>query len=134
MKIPTISDARLAELAAQIKPAGRKLENGALCYIKPGHLRNEAFQWSPKWGSRVVKPVKMATVRTLHTYGFYGFFKPSVAECIAQIEADLSPEMLAQAIAFEVRGPSDAKALNDESAALNAGFHVATTIVYGRAA
>lgn len=134
MKIPVISDARLAELASRIKPAGRKTENGPLHYILPGDLRNEAFQWSPQWRGKVVNPVKMATVRTFHTYGYYGFFKPSVAECITQIEADLSPEMLAQAVAFEVRGPSDAKALNDEAAVLNAGFHVATTIVYGRAA
>lgn len=134
LQIPKIADDRLAMLARQIKPAGRKTENGPLHYITPGDLRNEAFQWEPKWGAKVPSPVKMATVRTLHTFGYYGFFKPSVAECIAQIEADLTPEQLVEAVAFEVQGPRDAADLNSESAALNAGFHLATTIVYGRSA
>lgn len=129
LEIPKISNDRLAELAARIKPVVRN-RNGALAYIKPCDLRHEAFTWDAKTTRKAKNLVKHATIRTLHTYGYYGMFKPSVAEVLAQIPV----ELIEQTVAFETVGPADADALNKESAALNAGFHVATTRLYGRSA
>lgn len=129
LEIPKITDERLAALAARIKPVVRN-RNNALAYVAPCDLRNEAFTWDPKITRRADNLVKHATIRTLHTYGYYGFFKPSIAEVLAQIPADL----IEQTVAFETVGPADADAINEESAALNAGFHVATTRLYGRSA
>lgn len=69
----------------------------------------------------------LTEIRTLHTYGSPCFFKPSVAEVLAQIPDD----MLEGVVAFETRGPSDVADMNRESEALNAGFHVARTRLYG---
>ncbi len=129
LEIPEITDERLAELAARIKPVVRNRSN-ALAYIKPCDLRNVAFTWSPKITRKAANLVKHATIRTLHRYGYYGLFKPSIAEVLAQIPADLIDET----VAFETIGPSDATDLGKESEALNAGFHVATTRLYGRSA
>ncbi len=129
LEITKITDERLAELAARIKPVVRN-RNNALAYIKPCGLRDEAFTWEPKITHKAANLVKHATIRTLHTYGYYGFFKPSIAEVLAQIPEDL----IEQTVAFETFGPAAADALNKESAALNAGFHVATTNLYGRSA
>ncbi len=127
--IPPITDERLAQLVTRIRPVVRGGSN-ALHWIKPCDPRGEAFTWDPKRLGRAQNLVKHATIRTLHTYGYYGMFKPSIAEVLAQI-----PEaLLEQTVAFETTGPRDAAALNDDSAALNAGFHVATTVLYGRSA
>ena len=72
---------------------------------------------------------EVARIRTLHTYAYYGFFKPSIAEVLAQIPSHLVDSV----IAFETKGPGDADDLNDDRSALNAGFHAATTILYGEA-
>jgi hypothetical protein len=124
-KIPKITNERLNELVARIKPV---VKNGKeLHYIASCDLRNTAFTWDPVLGQTAGRLMKLRTVRTLHTYGYYGFFKPSVAEVLAQIPEDL----VDKAIAFETIGPEDADALNKEKEALDAGFHVADTTFYG---
>lgn len=126
-EIPPITDARLKELAKRIKPVVRT-SKGELFYIKPCDLRGAAFTWGPVHTRKATALVKHATITTLHTFGFYGFFKPSVAEVLAQIPEKL----LENTIAFEVIGPADADALNKHIDALNAGFHTASTYLYTR--
>jgi hypothetical protein len=128
LTIPEISDERLAELAKRIRPVVRSRSN-ALAYIEPCDLRRVSFIWDAKITRKASKLVKHATIRTLHTYGYYGLFKPSIAEVLAQIPEDL----IEQTVAFEVIGPKDASDLNREQEALNAGFHVAVTHLYGKA-
>ncbi len=125
--IPAIGDDLLARLAKRIKPVIRN-RNNALVYIDACHLRNTAFTWSPRINRRATNLVKHATIETFHRYGYYGFFKPSVAEVLAQIPVGL----IEKTVAFESIGPQNAKDLGKHTAALNAGFHVATTHLYGR--
>lgn len=128
IQIPEISDERLNELAGRIKPV---IEfNGVKHYIKPCHLRTTAYTWDAKKRAPApaLKPIR--EIRTYHTWGHYSMFKPSIAEVIAQIPADV----IDQVTEFEiVQRPQEAKDLNEEKRALDAGFHVATTVLYVRA-
>lgn len=123
-EIPTKTDAELAALVKKTRPLVCN-KDGNLCTIKQPDLRKTAFTWDPK-GLRKVKgtAVDVATVQTLHTYGYYGMFKPSIAEVLCQMPEGLDAD------GFEVIGPEDAADLNREHLALNEGFHVATTIFY----
>jgi hypothetical protein len=70
--------------------------------------------------------ISLGEFQCLHTYAYYGFFKPSVAEVLAQL-----PERFLSATHFEiVNSPRKASDLNDQKKALNAGFHVSTVRVY----
>lgn len=127
LSIPEISDARLTELLQNIKPLIRVNPTG-LHYIELCDPRKVAFTWDPTPTTSADGLEPICTIRTLHTYGFYGFFKPSIAEVLAQI-----PEvLLAETVAFETRGPHDCDDLGKEQAALNAGFHVAQTTLFRR--
>lgn len=128
-EIPSIDDATLVTLAERIRPVVRR--DGDLYYIKPVDLRRIAFTWDPKVTSQAVGLEPVISFKTLHRYAYHGFFKPSIAEVLAQIPADLLDDNV---VAFEVKGPKDADDLNKDSAALNAGFHVAMTTLYSRRA
>jgi hypothetical protein len=97
LSIPRISNERLAELAKRIRPVVRN-DSNVLVYIEPCDLRNEAFTGSPKLARKANNLVKHAVIATLHTYGYYGCFKPSIAEVLAQIPENL----IEQTVAFEV--------------------------------
>lgn len=125
MKIPEITDENLTLLSRKIRPL--VLQDGKLMRIEPPDPRNVAFSWSPVVTEPANGIVEIAKIRTLHGYGYYGFFKPSVAEVIAQIPE----EWIERTVAFSTRGPADAAEMNRESEALNAGFHVAETTLYG---
>jgi hypothetical protein len=88
--------------------------------------RTQAFNWGD--GQKVVKHLKeVMRFRTLHTYGYHGFFKPSLAEVFAQLPTGLEIE---EEMFFETKGPETASDLNKEKAAFDAGFQVAETILY----
>lgn len=119
--IPEVPEERIRELAERIKP----VINGR--YIKPVDLFKVAYTWDPKLAKRAVNLEPVRDITTYHTFGYYGFFKPSIAEVLAQIPADL----LEKVVAFEIIGsPTTADDLNRESVALNAGYHVAVTRLY----
>lgn len=89
------------------------------------------FNQSYPWNSKRVKEanlVEVTRITTYHTWGYYGFFKPSVAEVLQQIPDDL----LSKVEYFLVLGPDDATALNEQRDAIDQGFHRATTILYRR--
>lgn len=125
MKIPEITDGNLTLLSRKIRPL--VLKDGELMCIEMPDLRHEAFSWTPTITEPATDIVEIAKIRTLHRYGYYGFFKPSVAEVIAQIPE----EWIERTVAFFTRGPADAAEMNREIEALNAGFHVAETTLYG---
>ena len=126
MQIPNISDERLAELVARIRPVVR--QDDQLFYIKPVDPRKIAFTWDPKLDGRAHRLARLVSVRTLHTYGYYGMFKPSIAECLAQMPEEIADN----AVAFEItESPSTAEDLRREQEALDEGFHVAETVFYG---
>lgn len=124
-RIPSISDEQLNELYQRIKPVARK-SRGDLYYIRDVDPRGVAFTWDPKYTQKAKGLQPLQNIVTYHTYGYYGFFKPSVAEVIAQIPKDC----IDQVVAFETKGPEDASDLNQHIQELNDGYHVATTTLY----
>lgn len=120
--IPSITDERLTQLAKRIR-AVKEIEGGHRLYplCDP---RGESFSWAEKMGRKTRRLYALGKVRTLHGFGYYGLFKPSVAEVLAQIQAH---SLLHMVDCFVVNGPKDSHDLNLEPEALNAGFHVAVT-------
>lgn len=137
--IPSVPRNRIMEIAEQIKPVVRfvgapddfhQSMEGEPYYVEPVDLFNVAYTWDPKPLDKAMGLETVCDIRTYHTFGYYGFFKPSIAEVLAQIPE----EHLSRVIAFEiVDSPKDASDLNRELEAVNAGYHVAITRLYSRA-
>jgi len=133
--IPAIADDVLEEMAQRMMPVVRK--DGAFWQValptpESGQtlariLRATPHLFEPKLLPLVPGLRERARVRTYHTHSFYGFFKPTIAEVLAQVPRHL----LTIVQAFEVvDGPQTADDLNRERAAAEAGYHVATTVFY----
>lgn len=126
--IPSISDEELANRHAKLRPLARVGED-LRHMADPSCLRTIAFTWSPELVGEPVTDLQPAkTVITLHSFGYHGFFKPSIAEVLAQV-----PDDWADYVAYSLVGPSDVDDLNRDHEATHAGFHVATTTFYKRA-
>ena len=127
-EIPKISDEVLEERYAKIQPLLKR--DGKLFSIqRPIDLRNQSFIWDPKIGNEVKGLKEIAQVKTLHTYGYYGIFKPSIAEVLSQV-----PEyLLDQVVAFHLDGPDTVNDLNKFREELNMGFHVGFATFYKKA-
>ncbi|MBR4110344.1 MAG: hypothetical protein IKK43_01465 [Clostridia bacterium] len=69
----------------------------------------------------------LADVKMLHRYGFYGFFKPSVAEIISQIPEELLPEVVAFQIIYS---PDTCDDLNLFKKEVDAHYHVSVVRLY----
>lgn len=81
--IPKISDERLAELCERIKPI-MKTEEG-FRRIEDVDPRKVAFTWDPKPVGDVLLLAELGTCTSYHNCGYYGFFKPSIAEVLVAI-------------------------------------------------
>lgn len=97
--IPEISDDRLTELAARIKPlarfveVGNKLmdaelaedenELGELYLIEPCDLRVVGFNTDPRPAGKAPQLRQVGVIKTFHTSS--SLFNPSIAEVLAQI-------------------------------------------------
>lgn len=99
--VPEIPDEKLESMLAQIKPVERfEVCGGGYRYrlidIAGVDRRRTAYTWKPKLG-RLVRiydgSLNSVDIITFHTWGYYGFFKPSLAEtmaCIAHYLPDWS--------------------------------------------
>ena len=104
-RIPEISDERLYELYGHIRPV-RKNVMGELCWLKDyssKDLRKVEFLWDINDISAKVVDTGVAlrpttAIRCLHKYVSPGWFRPTIAEVLAQIP----PEIAQEASAFEV--------------------------------
>jgi hypothetical protein len=140
LEIPPITDERLAALAARIRPVvhgavpgsgGRPRVLEELWYIAPVDPRSVAFTWEPVPTERAERLHHLRTIHTLHTYGAPSFFKPSIAEVLAQIPADLDDSLI---VAFKTEGFGDVQAIRavpHGHAAFMAGYHIGVTTFYG---
>ncbi len=136
--IPEVPKQRILELAERIKPVVRfargekelfRSPEGYPFYIKPVDPFEIAYMWSPEPTDRATGLKPLCDITTYHTWAYYGLFKPSIAEVLAQIPA----EHLDKVVAFEiVAHPETADDLNAEREATDAGYHVATTRLYVR--
>lgn len=127
-EIPQMSNAEIAHWYATIKPIVghdtylRELSDDELTGTAYTYL-NEPSDYADK-----VDFSKLSVLedqKMLHSWGYYGFFKPSVGEVIRQIPK----EHLKKVVAFEII--NGAIAMNSTfNAELNAGFHVSIVRLY----
>lgn len=108
--------------AQMIKP----IINGKIVDI--ADLVSTAYTWDPKFKEEELPELETLTeIRTYHGYGYYGLFKPSVAEVLAQIPGNL----IQQTYGFEIiRVPQTAEDLNTDIEYVREGFHLAITRLY----
>lgn len=123
--IPEIPGKRLMDLAKIIRPLARK-DSEELYYIEPCDWKNVVFLWAPRLTQKALDLTQLAVIETYHTYGYHGSFNPGISEVLAQI-----PEKyLTNTVAFEVTGPKKSEDLNRQMELRNAGYHLATTVLY----
>lgn len=91
--IPDITDDEIEEMLGQIVPVvyqdigGRHGQFRAVD-IEDVDRRKTAYTWEPKLGREVGlswNGFGTTSIITYHRWGYYGFFKPSLAETLAQI-------------------------------------------------
>lgn len=84
-----ISDISLNALRARIFPVLRKEGSSKLVGIKTAKVkpRTEAFGWAKAPHFDPGKLREIGQIETYHTCAYPGFFKPTEAECLAQIPA-----------------------------------------------
>lgn len=131
--IPKISNEKIQEMLNKMAPVvkgEREEESQELFWIEIPHAREVSFIWSPVLKGKAVGLKKVSSIQTFHSYGYYSFFKPSLAEVLSQI-----PEQYldGSVVAFETIGPRDISDIKKQWDVVQAGFHVAETILYGKA-
>jgi len=126
LELTLLDDDILIELNERMHPVARD-DKGRLRLVgKPGDLKGIAYLWDKKLG-RVLDEDRLRFVgetHTLHTWAFYGFFKPTIAEvltCIGRFRACKY---------YELIGPEDADDLNEQQFFVNNGFHLAKVKMY----
>jgi hypothetical protein len=120
-----LTDEEIATMLVRIKPVVRR--DGSLYYIQSVDPRKIAFTWRPETTDEAVGLKEHSVIHTLHTWGYYGMFKPSLAEVLSMISV---AAVIEGVVSFETIGPDDINDLNRQGVAVNAGYHVANTILY----
>jgi hypothetical protein len=124
-EIPEISDERLEKLTARIRPI--VAIDDEYHFIEPVDPRGVSFIWDPKPTEKASGLTQIAVIPTLHSYGYYGIFKPSIAEVLAMIPHTIIDVV----VAFEVDGPDTSADLNAQGSIVDGGYHLAQTTLYG---
>lgn len=123
-QIPEMSDEEIQRRCSLIRPLVRHEDK--LLTVVPHDPDKVAFNWA-KAEAVLDKPlVEVGRCRTLHVYGYYGFFKPSMSEVVRFIPEDL----VGVAEYFEVAEARIVNTNEDERMALDKGFHVSEAIFY----
>ena len=132
MEIPEIDDNRLKELYQLLKPIVTIDEMKYLLReFTLQELRNQSYIWNRHEDKRdVVDPNKLETVDgflCLHTWGYYGLFKPSIAEVLSQ-----APEsVIEQANTFEIiESPETREDVFKYKEVIDNGFHLSKVRAY----
>ena len=135
MHISWIPREEIVERYSRIKPVAKK--DGKLCWLR-SFGEEELFDISYLWDDETKKQVQDGEIvpipdkdfRCLHKYGYYGLFKPSVAEVLTQIDS----EILDTVVAFEIiDSPKTAEDFHRDkftSTAFNSGYHVSIGRLY----
>ena len=132
LEIPEIDDNRLKELYKLLKPIVTIDEMKYLLReFTLQELRNQSYIWNRAEDKRdVVDPSKLETVDDflcLHTWGYYGLFKPSIAEVLSQ-----APEnVIEQANTFEIsESPETREDVYKYKKVIDNGFHLSKVRAY----
>lgn len=130
--IPKITDERLEQLYKFLKPIVTIEEMKYLLReFTLSELRGQSYIWNKSEDKREkvdqAKLEKIDDFLCLHTWGYYGLFKPSVAEVLSQV-----PEELAmQGNTFEiVESPETRDDVFRYPEVINNGFHLSKVRVY----
>lgn len=130
-EIPKMSKKNIVKWYSTIKPIVQN--KGTPTYLRElsdSELEDVSYTWlnkSTDYGevADFTKLSVLADVKMLHSFGYHGFFKPSVGEVIRQIPK----EYLEKVIAFEII--DGGIGMNTTfKAELNAGFHVSIVRLY----
>lgn len=132
LEIPPIPKRRVLHLVETIRPVVER--DGTLWYVGPCDPWKASFTWSERLIKRAGDIEPITTIRTLHTWTYYGFFKPSIAEVLAFLDVyDPGDDFQELGIvAFSTKGPENASEMMKDKAAFDAGFHVGETTLYRR--
>lgn len=148
-RIPPISDQRLLELARHVKPfclSSKTAGVPELFVIMPPEeertylsaskgefvpttkwLRGIAYLWEASARSVKIEEShlyeRIGSTLTYHSYGHPSLFKPSVAEVLAQLGAQLTREQLIKVMGFM---------LTSTDYHMDDGYHVAVCHLFGR--
>jgi hypothetical protein len=132
LEIPEINDKRLKELYQLLKPIVTIDEMKYLLReFTLQELRNQSYIWNRHEDKRdVIDPNKLETVDDflcLHTWGYYGLFKPSIAEVLSQ-----APEsVIEQANTFEIiERPETREDVFKYKEVIDNGFHLSKVRAY----
>lgn len=124
--VPLVPENEIRALARRIRPVV-EFRGKVLHYIKPVDIFIDAYTWEPKAAKKATGLVPVCDIKTYHAFGKRKFFKPSVAEVLAQIPARLHREV----VAFEIiASPGMPEDFGWDQCAFEAGYHVATTRLY----
>ena len=132
LEIPETDDNRLKELYQLLKPIVTIDEiKYLLREFTLQELRNQSYIWNRHEDKRdVVDPSRLETVDDflcLHTWGYYGLFKPSIAEVLSQ-----APEsVIEQANTFEIiESPETREDVFKYKEVKKNGFHLSKVRAY----
>ena len=132
MPIPTIDDKRLLDLYKRLKPIVTIDElKYLLREFSLYELRNISYLWNANDDkTETVDTSKLEPIQEfpcLHTYGYYGLFKPSVAEVLSQ-----APEKtIEEANCFEIISyPRTREEIFRYSEIVNNGYHLSKVKSY----
>lgn len=132
LEIPEIDDNRLKELYQLLKPIVTIDEiKYLLREFTLQELRNQSYIWNRHEDKRdVVDLSRLETVDDflcLHTWGYYGLFKPSIAEVLSQ-----APEsVIEQANTFEIiESPETREDVFKYKEVIDNGFHLSKVRAY----
>ena len=132
LEIPEIDDKRLKELYHLLKPIVTIDEMKYLLReFTLQELRNQSYIWNRHEDKRdIVDSSRLETVDDflcLHTFGYYGLFKPSIAEVLSQ-----APEsVIEQANTFEIiESPETREDVFKYKEVIDNGFHLSKVRAY----
>jgi len=125
----TTSDEGVVKLFEIFKPIKVGLRDRAFRILPGADLFKHSFLWDAKLEEAPIKEdlYVLDKLWTVHSYGYQGMFKPSIAEVMQQIPKAYSKLKL---VYFETVGPEDASDLNLWVDHVQAGVHVAKTTLY----
>ena len=137
LSIPVLSDEELMRRYLKIKPVAKI--NEVTYWLKNytiKEMRGSSFFWNlvPDRREPVGDALSNHThydFQCLHTFDYHGFFKPSIAEVLAQIPEDVLKHYTIDAFEIIDR-PTCSGDLNAFRKALNQGFHVSVVRLYIR--
>lgn len=135
LHIPWLRTEEIVERYSRIKPVVKK--KGKLYWLRKFN-EEELFCTSFLWKDETKKPVRAGELvpipesefKCLHKYGFYGFFKPTVAEVLTQISSDVVDSVAAFEIIDYPEQMSDFYKDEFTTEAFESGFQVSVVRLY----